>query len=195
MRRWWPLALIVSLAFGCAPDGARERREAWSAFLALEDQARDHWAAWALAFSVAEAADLALHYASWSEGLESSEEEITVWVEEMGKAFEECRDLALPLDLCDAWQEHEAREDARREDEDEQRRIAFPNAWEARRAARAAVFAAQERLRAAAPDAWAKWEAADSEFQRIDPDGWESARRARAQLPHPNPIFMSDYTY
>ena len=73
--------------------------------------------------------------------------------------------------------------------------MAFPDAWEARRAARAAMFAAQERLQAAAPDAWVKWEAADAEFRRVDPDGWESSRRSRAQLPHPSLVFMSDYAY
>ena len=118
MRRWLSSALVVSFAFGCTPDGARERREAWSAFVALEEQAREHWAAWALAFSISEAADLALYYASRAEGLESSAEEVVDTAEEMAKAFSECRDLGLPLDQCDAWQETEAREDARRKAED-----------------------------------------------------------------------------
>ena len=195
MRRWWASAFMVSFAFGCTPDGARERREAWSAFVGLEEQARDRWAAWALAFSVSEAADLALYYASRAEGFESSAEEVADWAVEVAKAVSHCRDLGLPLDRCDAWQETEAREDARRKAEHEQRRMAFPDAWEARRAARAALIAAQERLKAAVPDAWTRWEAADSEFRRVDPDGWESSRRSRAQLPHPNPVFMSDYAY
>lgn len=195
MRRWWALVFLVSFTFGCAPDGARERREAWSAFLALEEQERDRWAAWALAFSVSQAADVALYYASRAEGLESSAEDVADRAEEMARAFSDCRDRGLPLDQCHAWQEAEAQEEAHRQAEDEQRRMAFPDAWEASRAARAALIAAQERLEAAVPDAWARWEAADSEFRRVDPDGWESSRRSRAQLPHPNPVFMSDYAY
>ena len=151
MRRWLSSALVVSFAFGCTPDGARERREAWSAFVAVEEQAREHWAAWALASSVSEPADLALYYASRAEGLESSAEEVVDTAGEMVRAFSECRDLGLPLDQCDAWQETEAREDARRKAEDAPRRMAFPDAWEARRAARAAMFAAQERVHVLLP--------------------------------------------
>lgn len=195
MRRWLSWAVVATFAFGCTADGARERREAWSAFVALEEQARDLWAAWALAFSVSEAADLALYYASRAEGLESSAEEVADRAVGIAKAFNECRDSGLPLDQCDAWQETEAQEDARRAAEDDQRRMAFPDAWEARRAAQAATFAAQERLQAAVPDAWAKWEAADAEFRRVDPDGWETSRRSRAQLPHPRLVFMSFYPH
>lgn len=195
MRLWLPAALVISSALGCTSDEARARQEAWSAFTDLEERAPDHWAAWTLAFSVAEVADRALTYAARADGLEPSEEEFMIWTEGAMTAFADCQDRGESLDVCEAWQEWEVREDTRERAEDERRKTALPDAWKAREAARAAFFAAQEKLEAAAPDAWAKWEAADTEFLRVDPDRWDSARNARAQVPLPIRALMADGSY
>ena len=79
MKRRWTANLLAGVILvatsGCAPEGAAERREAWVAFTDLEEQARDHWAAWALALAVAEKSDRVLHYAARSKGIAFAEEQ------------------------------------------------------------------------------------------------------------------------